>query len=218
MLLGIPSLSGVKLIIIACLLPGFPGETIPCTNTCPCINEMHRESIIYGQCLNCQAGLCLTAGCLCKSKQPDRQSRLLLQQAATYPWQEGTQQGVSSTADTRPGYKWDQFLTIPDATHKPRSLMHTLLTKFLPSWVMQSHQTSQDKLAQPFGNDDTQPVELNNATWVPILPAPIAWMMHSAEDRIEKAGINLPKAQLLAKLTSVSYCQRNNIQAWNCSR
>ena len=83
---------------------------------------------------------------------------------------------------------------------------------------MQPHHTFKDQLTQPSGNDDSEPVELNNATWVPILPAPIAWMMHNAEDRIEKSGINLPKAQLLAKLTSVSYCQRNNIKAWNCSR
>lgn len=96
--------------------------------------------------------------------------------------------------------------------------MHALLTRLLPSWIMQPHHTFKDQLTQPSGNDDSEPVELNNATWVPILPAPIAWMMHNAEDRIEKSGINLPKAQLLAKLTSVSYCQRNNIKAWNCSR
>ena len=158
----------------------------------------------------CFLELSLTTGCLCKRKQSDRQSRLSLQQAASYPSPEDTQQGP-------PGYKWDQYLTIPEAAHSQRSIMHALLTRFLPSWVMQSPALS-DQLMQPSDNDDTEPVELNNATWVPILPAPIAWMMHNAEDRIEKAGVNLPKAQLLAKLTSVSYCQRNNIKAWNCSR
>ncbi len=43
-------------------------------------------------------------------------------------------------------------------------------------------------------------------------------MMHDAEDRIEKSGVKLHKAQLLAKLTSVSYCARDNIKAWNCTR
>lgn len=159
----------------------------------------------------------LTTGCLCKSKLPDRQSRHLLQQAATQHWQEHTQQTLNSTADAKPGYKWDQYLTIPEAPSKPRTLMNALLARFLPSWIMHPPHTS-DQLTQPSSNDDTVPVELNNATWVPILPAPIAWMMHNAEDRIEKAGVKLSKAQLLAKLTSVSYCQRNNIKAWNCSR
>lgn len=162
-------------------------------------------------------GPVVTSGCLGKSHQLDRQNRQSLQQAASQHWQEHTQDTLSSTADAKPGYKWDQFLTIPEAPRQPRTLINAVLARFLPSWIMHPPHTS-DQLMQPSGNDDTEPVELNNATWVPILPAPIAWMMHNAEDRIEKAGVKLSKAQLLAKLTSVSYCQRNNIKAWNCSR
>lgn len=163
-------------------------------------------------------GPVLASGCLARSQQPDRQSKHLLQQAATQDWQEHMGDTIgSSIADAKPGYKWDQFLTIPEVPSRPHTLMSAVLARLLPSWIMHPPHTS-DQLTQPSSNDDTVPIELNNATWVPILPAPIAWMMHNAEDRIEKAGVKLSKAQLLAKLTSVSYCQRNNIKAWNCSR
>ena len=66
--------------------------------------------------------------------------------------------------------------------------------------------------------DDDEPVGFTNSTWVPVLPSAIAWMMHDAEKRIDQAGVNLRKAKLLAQLTSVSYCNRPNIKAWNCTR
>ena len=158
----------------------------------------------------------MTAGCLCK--QFTKQARLQLEQAIGYPAQQDTQVGLNSIPNIRPGYKWDQFLTIPEARTKQPSVFQAFLKRLLPTWLRQLRHTSNNEQTQLSDIGDTKPVELNNATWVPILPAPIAWMMHNAEDRIAKAGVNLPKAQLLAKLTSVSYCQRNNIQAWNCSR
>ena len=118
----------------------------------------------------------------------------------------------------RPGYKWDQFLPLPEPAAS-KSAFGKRLTDLLPAWLLNTrHKAVAQEVLEPADNDDTQPVALNNATWVPVLPPAIAWMMHDAEGRMQKSGVNLPKAQLLAKLTSVSYCARNNIKAWNCTR
>lgn len=160
--------------------------------------------------------LLCSPGCLCTTS--NTQPSLLSQQARRDFGHQDSQLDPNSIPNTRPGYKWDQFLTIPELTSNRRSVFQAFLAGLLPSWLRKLPRNSSNELTQLSEMRETEPVELNNATWVPILPAPIAWMMHNAEDRIAKAGVNLPKAQLLAKLTSVSYCQRNNIQAWNCSR
>ena len=54
MLLDIPSWSGVKLIIITCLLPGFSGEKSSAQAHClASMLEMSRGSVNDGFCLNC---------------------------------------------------------------------------------------------------------------------------------------------------------------------
>ena len=153
----------------------------------------------------------------CK-RQGAPQRQLDLQQYSNYSLDPQAAAALDSSAQIRPGYKWDQFLLIPD-TPSAESGLKAFFTKLLPSWL---HSTKPVPPAlsqlQPVDSDDSEPVAVNNATWVPVLPAAIAWMMHDAEDRISESGIKLSKAQLLAKLTSVSYCERNNIKAWNCSR
>ncbi len=147
---------------------------------------------------------------------PQRQLHLQQYSNSSLDLQEAA--ALDSSAHIRPGYKWDQFLLIPDAPPAGSGLK-AFLKKLLPLWL---HSTKSRPPAlpelQPVDSDDSEPVAVNNATWVPVLPAAIAWMMHDAEDRISESGIKLSKAQLLAKLTSVSYCERNNIKAWNCSR
>ncbi len=153
----------------------------------------------------------------CK-RQGAPQRQLHLQQYSSYSLDPQAAAALDSSAQIRPGYKWDQFLLIPD-TPTAESGLKAFFTKLLPSWL---HSTTPTPPAvsqlQPVDSDDSEPVAVNNATWVPVLPAAIAWMMHDAEDRISESGIKLSKVQLLAKLTSVSYCERNNIKAWNCSR
>lgn len=181
------------------------------------LKHQHIVSVLKGQESSSILTICfLAAGCLCTTS--NTQPSLLSQQARRDFGHQDSQLDPNSIPNTRPGYKWDQFLTIPELTSNRRSVFQAFLAGLLPSWLRKLPRNSSNELTQLSEMRETEPVELNNATWVPILPAPIAWMMHNAEDRIAKAGVNLPKAQLLAKLTSVSYCQRNNIQAWNCSR
>lgn len=140
-----------------------------------------------------------------------------LQQYQSYlPGQQDTA-GFDSTSHLRPGYKWDQFLPIKETT-PAQSKLKAFLTKLFPSWLFVSKPSPSAHSQPQSAYDDDEPVALDNATWVPVLPAAFAWMMHDAQDRIDKSGIKLPKAQLLAKLTSVSYCDRTNIKAWNCTR
>ena len=164
-------------------------------------------------CLVCCAGQPV----LCK-RQGAPQRQIHLQQYSNPSLDPQEAAAFVSSAQIRPGYKWDQFLLIPD-TPPAESGLKAFLTQLLPSWL-HSTMPTQPALSQlqPVDSDDSEPVAVNNATWVPVLPAAIAWMMHDAEDRISESGIKLAKAQLLAKLTSVSYCERNNIKAWNCSR
>ncbi|DBA78087.1 TPA: hypothetical protein ACH3X2_008060 [Trebouxia sp. C0005] len=154
---------------------------------------------------------------LCK-RQGAPQRQLHPQQYSSHSLDPQEAAALDSSAQLRPGYKWDQFLLIPD-TPPAESGLKAFLNKLLPSWLLSTKPTPPAlSQPQPLDSDGSEPVAVDNATWVPVLPAAIAWMMHDAEDRISESGIKLSKAQLLAKLTSVSYCQRNNIKAWNCSR
>lgn len=129
----------------------------------------------------------------------------------------------------KPGHKWDRFLPIPE--HTSASALSSLkqhLQHFFTSWLRpagaanHSAQHTSTAAARVAGDsslqDDDKPAEFTNSTWVPVLPQAIAWMMNDAEKRIAQSGVNLRKAKLLAELTSVSYCNRPNIKAWNCTR
>lgn len=151
----------------------------------------------------------------CKRAQADQHSLNLSRGKSKAFGQLGAVQDTNSYV--RPGYMWDQFLTQIECA-PVQSKWKTFVTAITPSWFLSARQQPVAQLVQPAGNDDSQPVAINNATWVPVLPAAIAWMMHDAEDRIKNSGIKMSKAQLLARLTSVSYCARDNIKAWNCTR
>lgn len=140
-----------------------------------------------------------------------------LQQYQSYHSGQQDTAGYNSISHLRPGYKWDQFLPIKEST-PVQSKLKAFLAKLFPSWLLISKPSPSADLQPQFVSEGDEPVALDNATWVPVLPAAFAWMMHDAEDRIDKSGIKLSKAQLLAKLTSISYCDRTNIKAWNCSR
>lgn len=151
----------------------------------------------------------------CKRAQADQRSLNLSRGKSNAFGQPGAVQDANKYV--RPGYMWDQFLTQLECA-PVQSKWKTFVTAVTPSWFLSARQQPVAQLVQPADNDDSQPVAINNATWVPVLPAAIAWMMHDAEDRIKNSGIKMSKAQLLARLTSVSYCARDNIKAWNCTR
>ena len=136
-------------------------------------------------------------------------------------------------SELRPGHKWDQFLPVPEhSTDTFFSRLKQRVQTILTAWTTAATPISSakqaldndSKIAAAASNsdaqlqDDDEPVGFTNSTWVPVLPSAIAWMMHDAEKRIDQAGVNLRKAKLLAQLTSVSYCNRPNIKAWNCTR
>lgn len=173
---------------------------------------MQLATNAFKVCLVCCAGQSVHG-----NRQGAPQRQLQLQQYRDYSLDPQEPAALDSSAQIRPGYKWDQFLHIPD-TPPAESGLKAFLTKLLPSWLHSTKPTPPALSQLQPVDSDSEPVAVNNATWVPVLPAAIAWMMHNAEDRINESGIKLSKAQLLAKLTSVSYCERNNIKAWNCSR
>lgn len=139
--------------------------------------------------------------------------------------------------DQKPGHKWDPFLPVlehstPSALSGLRQHLHYFISRWLkPLAPFHTSETASQldvvsvvlpttnlAIANASLQEDDEPVGFTNSTWVPVLPSAIAWMMHDAEKRIDQAGVNLRKAQLLAQLTSISYCNRPNIKAWNCTR
>ena len=58
----------------------------------------------------------------------------------------------------------------------------------------------------------------NDSTLVPLIPVSWADQMSKAEALVGKGSDLWTKAQLMAQLTSLTYCGFDAVTAWNCSR
>ena len=58
----------------------------------------------------------------------------------------------------------------------------------------------------------------NDSTLIPLIPVSWADQMAKAEALVGKGSDLWTKAQLMAQLTSLTYCGFDAVTAWNCSR
>lgn len=102
----------------------------------------------------------------------------------------------------RPGFKWDQYLPIPrDVVFEAELSTSDNIIAML-----------EERLHHTAGNMK----DLNSSQLLPLLPVDIAWMIDYTERRMGR--FNADVTQTMARLTSVSYCEFQNVAAWNCTR